>query len=73
MSVKSSVNYGKCSVFVLGMEMNCPMCGVLVKSGEQHQCSRPELKTLTPKKSRSEVLKNIDQLNANLERLLNLE
>jgi hypothetical protein len=37
--MKAKVSYGHCSLYVFGMEMNCPMCGVLVKSGEQHSCS----------------------------------
>jgi hypothetical protein len=35
MKVKMS---GTCHIFVEGMEMNCPLCGSLVKSGETHDC-----------------------------------
>jgi hypothetical protein len=44
--VKTKISYGKCTMFVQGMDMNCPMCGVLVKSGEQHACEQPKPKKL---------------------------
>jgi hypothetical protein len=31
---------GTCSLSVIGMDMNCPLCGTLVKSGESHSCSK---------------------------------
>jgi hypothetical protein len=41
---KVKVKWGTCSMFVEGMEMNCPLCGTLVKSGETHNCGTPEPK-----------------------------
>ena len=38
MTTKTNTNYGKCSMFVEGMDMNCPLCKTLVKSGERHEC-----------------------------------
>jgi hypothetical protein len=35
---------GHCQMFVEGMNMTCPLCGVLVKSGETHECSKEEPK-----------------------------
>ena len=29
---------GSCQMAVIGMDMNCPLCKTLVKSGESHQC-----------------------------------
>lgn len=39
----ATVTYGECSIFVQGIEMNCPLCGVLVKSGTHHPCTKPEI------------------------------
>lgn len=36
------VKYEHCEVFVLGISMKCPLCGVTVASGTNHQCSRPQ-------------------------------
>ncbi len=33
------VTYESCTVYVLGLDLNCPMCGVLVPSGVKHACS----------------------------------
>lgn len=49
MATKINVSYGKCSMFVQGMEMNCPLCGVLVKSGDKHECEKTEPKKLKKK------------------------
>jgi len=38
--MKTTFTYGRCSIFMVGMEMNCPMCGRLVKSGEHHTCQK---------------------------------
>lgn len=39
MSVK--VSYSSCKLFVSGMDMPCPLCGVLVRSGDDiHECSK---------------------------------
>jgi hypothetical protein len=48
---KVKVKRGTCSMFVEGMDMNCPLCGTLVKSGESHTCG-----TLEPK-AKSQRLK----------------
>lgn len=36
---KISISTAKCSMFVLGMEMRCPVCKAVVKSGQKHTCS----------------------------------
>lgn len=41
-SPRVRVRYEKCSITVEGTEMNCPMCKVLVKSGETHKCEAAE-------------------------------
>ena len=43
-------SYGKCSMTVLGLDMNCPLCGVLVKSGESHDCEKSKPKVVSRKK-----------------------
>ena len=40
--MKTKISYALCSIFVEGLEMKCPLCGVLVKSGVSHECSKPE-------------------------------
>jgi hypothetical protein len=42
MTINVKVSASHCSLFVQGMDMNCPLCGTLVKSGERHECSKPE-------------------------------
>jgi hypothetical protein len=43
MEVKTSA--ANCFVYVLGVDMNCPLCGVLVRSGEPtHHCEGEEKK-----------------------------
>lgn len=32
----------KCTIYVEGTGVDCPLCGVHVKSGERHECERPE-------------------------------
>lgn len=49
MAIKTKINYGKCSIVVQGMEMNCPLCGTLVKSGETHECENRQPKKLKEK------------------------
>jgi hypothetical protein len=39
--MKLKVKVGTCSMHVVEMEMKCPLCGVLVRSGESHACSLP--------------------------------
>ena len=36
--MKVKVNYGSCTIFVQGTEMDCPLCGAHVASGENHHC-----------------------------------
>lgn len=31
---------GKATLTVIGVEMNCPLCGSLVPSGHTHECER---------------------------------
>lgn len=47
------VTYESCTVYVVGLDLNCPMCGVLVPSGTLHKC--PEANK--PKKTRKKVSK----------------
>lgn len=50
---KVSVSYAHCSLFVVGVEMNCPMCKALVKSGERHTCSITQISQPTkPRRKR---------------------
>lgn len=35
---------GGCEMFLLGLDLNCPNCGVLVKSGEHHSCKQAKPK-----------------------------
>lgn len=36
------VTYSHCSIYVVGAEMQCPLCQTTVFSGECHQCSKPK-------------------------------
>ena len=38
--MKKTVTYGRCEMFVEGLDMECPLCKKLVKSGERHECER---------------------------------
>ena len=40
--MKMKISYGKCSMFVQGLDMNCPLCGALVESGQRHECEKAE-------------------------------
>ncbi len=40
--MKTKVKYAECSMFVLGLDMDCPLCGVKVSSGERHRCESLE-------------------------------
>lgn len=42
MTTRTKVSYERCSIHVEGMDFKCPLCGVLVKSGESHECKRPK-------------------------------
>lgn len=60
MTAPIKVKWGTCSMFVHGMDMNCPLCGELVKSGETHKCETPQPKAkgqkLKANSERSEAL-----------------
>jgi hypothetical protein len=43
------IRRGQCTVVVEGMDMACPLCSTLVRSGEQHFCKTEE----PPKVSRA--------------------
>ncbi len=48
--MKTKTNYSECSIFVLGINMSCPLCGELVESGYRHRCEAPEpVKAKKPK------------------------
>jgi hypothetical protein len=50
MKIKAKVSYAACSLSVIGMEMNCPLCGAFVKSGGHHECMKLDKdKPATPK------------------------
>jgi len=38
--VKVKVEYAECRVQLIGLQMNCPLCGLLVKDGEEHMCRK---------------------------------
>lgn len=40
--MKIAITVGKCHMFVLGMDLVCPLCKVLVRSGTQHECQIQE-------------------------------
>jgi hypothetical protein len=42
MSVK--VSYELCSIKVRGMEIRCPLCHTVVRSGQSHRCERKKPK-----------------------------
>ena len=35
---KITANYSRCSLYVKGMNFDCPMCGAKVLSGNRHEC-----------------------------------
>jgi hypothetical protein len=39
--LKVKAAFDSCHVYVLGTTLACPLCGYVVQSGEQHECSRP--------------------------------
>ena len=43
------IRSGKCEVFVSGMDLHCPLCGVLVKDGERHACVEETVVRHSPK------------------------
>lgn len=52
--MKTKVHYENCTIRVESMEIVCPLCKVLVKSGEQHTCSKPlEVRPKPPAKRSS--------------------
>lgn len=40
--MKTKVTVGECIIYVEGTQMRCPLCSVLVLSGETHLCRRKE-------------------------------
>lgn len=44
--MKTKLSYEACHIYVEGTEMNCPLCKVLVKSGETHNCNKPAAKQI---------------------------
>lgn len=55
--MKTKVSWGHCQIFVQGMDMVCPLCGVQVKDGEAHEChkideEKPVSKTIAKKGKR---------------------
>jgi len=44
-SMKYSIGVGKCSIAVQGVDMQCPLCKVMVRSGQTHECE--QLRPLT--------------------------
>jgi hypothetical protein len=62
MAIKT-VSYADCSIFIVGMDMKCPLCGTLVLSGQRHTCSRPELpSSSSPKKQGGDITQSPDFL-----------
>lgn len=43
------ISYSKCSIKVFGYEMDCPLCGAHVASGDTHECTKQEETTETRK------------------------
>jgi len=39
-SMKYSISVGKCSISVQGVDMQCPLCKVMVRSGQAHECEQ---------------------------------
>jgi hypothetical protein len=52
-----TISYGKCAVWVEGMEMKCPLCGTLVRSGENHACKVEQPARRQPRRQRHEATK----------------
>jgi hypothetical protein len=50
--MKTKVSYEKCSIYVEGMSIVCPLCQTHVQSGESHKCSRPDKRTIEGAKKR---------------------
>jgi hypothetical protein len=42
----------KCSIFVLGAEIQCPLCGAIIMPGQHHMCEVPQhrIRRLAPPK-----------------------
>lgn len=36
------IRRGECDVYVEGMDMPCPLCSTLVRSGQRHHCKATE-------------------------------
>lgn len=48
MEVQRAKKAAICSIYVFGLSMNCPLCGMKLREGVQHACAREEPK---PKKA----------------------
>jgi hypothetical protein len=35
-----STSWGKCEMYVEGLDMKCPLCGADIPSGHTHECER---------------------------------
>lgn len=51
--MKISVTQGKCSLFVVGFDMQCPLCHAHVRSGQHHECEIGEPKEPPRKRKRA--------------------
>lgn len=43
--MKTKITYNVCTISVVGMEITCPFCKTLVKSGQTHHCEGNKPKT----------------------------
>ena len=50
---KASLSVETCLIYVRGLTATCPLCGVLVESGQTHCCSKPEPKPVKNLKAKS--------------------
>lgn len=52
---KINISVAHCQMYVEGMDMNCPLCGALVRSGENHECggAKKELPAVRVPKKKS--------------------
>lgn len=46
------INYAVCAMFVEGLDMPCPLCGVMVLSGNRHECKKPDKPSVKLTKSK---------------------
>jgi hypothetical protein len=50
--MKVSVIAGSCEMYVYGLDMRCPLCKTLVRSGERHSCKPFNINLPAEKKRR---------------------